>query len=304
MLYVRGMITANAFDRIEDGVFMKQILITNMVLLLSLMALTACPNNERNNNPAINPLTLPPPNGAANPSQNPAALDPSIKSFMCEFEGQRDKLRKHWNSIPMPKTTSLITINSGQRVYLRTKFFGFDRGNFGNIYMEYVPAERTKYGADTLNIVNRGLNKSLDMSQSGFAGEQVTLMVQDEGLFISISCKGTTNGTAPFKGAVESTGKTKLVCKGKSKTAASVDPIILEKPLNSILAGESFEITPELSAKLDSKATTITYETLLLSSGVNQSVTSSASLKSPSTFSIADKSIVPHAEIEVTCKLQ
>lgn len=279
---------------------MKQILITNMVLLLSLLALTACPNNERNNNPAAIPFQNPPTVPVVNPSQNPLPVDSNIKSFMCEFEGQRDKLGKHWNSIPMPKTTSLITVNGGQRVYLRNSFLGFDLGNFGTIYMQYVPADRAKSGADTLNIVNQGLTKAQNMAQSGFAGEQVKLMAQAERLFVSISCKGTT----PFKGAVESTGKTKLVCNAKSKTAASEEDKILEKPLNSILAGESFEITPEVSARLDSKATTITYEASLLDSKVSQSVTSSASLKSSSIFSIADKSIVPRAEIEVSCKLQ
>jgi|GEM_PF-5430988 len=311
MLYGYGILTAThcvvekrasykrMLKRKNLEFYMKKKIITPVLLLLSLFALTACPNNERNNTPNVTPLQTIPPVGSGGAVTNPVPLDSNIKSFECEFEGQREKTHKYWNSNTyIPKTISIITVNSGQKVYLRSQFLGFDLGNFGNIYMQYVPGDRVKSGADTLNIVNQGLSKRMNMTQSGYAGDVVQLMVDDQNMFISISCKGTT----AFKGAADSAGKIRLICKGKSSTAIDgEEQINLDKPLNSIIAGESFEISRAISGKLDSKAATITYETSLAPEAPR--VTSVASLKSPSTLSLKDKAILG-ASVDVTCKLQ
>lgn len=282
---------------------MKQKLMVHSILFLSLVALTACPGNNRSGNPPVATQQAPPVTGQ-NPITNPTPIDSNIKSFQCEFEGQRIKNHKYLNTnVNIPKTVSLITLygNTKQNVNLRSKFLGIDIGKFGEMYMQYVPGDRTKSGADTINIVNRGLNKGMSMTQSGFAGKEVKLAAtsQDGNLYVAISCKGTTS----FKGDANNTGKTKLVCKGKSSTAiTSVEQINFERPLNSLQAGETFEISQAVSAKLDARATTITYEASL-DPGVAPSVSSTGSLGSPSMLTLSDKSI-PEAEIEIECRLQ
>lgn len=279
----------------------KNALFKSIVVLLSLTAFTACPNNDRSN-PQATQLQAPPPVPPQAPVTSPAPLDPMIKSFQCDFEAFRDTTKKYWKfSSRIPKTTSLITLygNTKQNVNLRSKFLGIDIGKFGEIYMQFVPGEKNKSGADTINIVNRGLNKSMSMTQSGFAGQEVKIMAAGNNMDVSISCRGTTQ----FKGGADNTGKTKLICFGKSSTAVTTEEEIrFERPLNSIIAGEVFEISSAVSAKLDSKAATITFEASL-DPGIAPAVISVASLKSPAMLTISDKSI-PEANIEVECRLQ
>lgn len=294
---------------------MNRKIITPALLLLSLVALTACPNNDRNNNPAANQLRAPPPvspvppvGGGNPPSTNPIQLDPSIKSFQCEFEGQRYKSHKYFSSnVYIPKTTSLITLGGPgeQTVYLRTKFLGLDPGKFGTMYMRYVPAAKDKSRADTIILANEGLDKNMRMTQSGFAGQEVKLEAQDDGMFISISCKGATQ----FKESPAHTGKTNLVCTGKSSTATSAEEEINTIiPLNSIIAGESFAISQgsgALTAKLDSTASTITY-VADIDPGYAPIVVSTASLKSATRFYLVGNSRDQYSsgKISVTCGIQ
>lgn len=284
---------------------MKQKIITkifkNAALLASLLVLAACPNNDRKNAPVIAPQQGP----VSPPGGSPIAIDASIKSFQCEFEAQRSNKSKYFNSsVSIPKTIAVMTFNGNyeNRIDLRTKFLGMDFGKFGAIYMKYVPSSKTKTGTDTIILVDEGLNKNLRMSQSGYAGQEVRLEAQDDGMFVSIACKGTTQ----FKSGPAQTGKTNLICKGKSSTTLSTEREFEEViPLSSIQAGVPFEIAEALSAKLDSKASTITYIGDV-DPGYAPLVLSTASLKSPATFKISNmgKGQNSIGEINVTCNLK
>ena len=290
---------------------MKRKFITNAVLLISVMGLTACPNNENKTNPAAIQQQAPPPGGnganSGNPATNLIKLDPSIKSFLCEFEGQRYKNHKHGQSyVNIPRTTSIITLAGpgAQTVYLRNSFFGFDMGKFGTIYLRYIPAAQDKSKADTIILVNEGLNKNMIMTQSGYAGQEVKLEAAKEDLSLSVSCKGTTE----FKEAPAQTGKTNLVCTGSASTAlSSVEEINTTIPLNSIVAGEAFAISQTstaLMAQLDSAASRITY-IANMDSEKAPIVQSTASLKSPSRVYVKGNSRDEHAGwIKVTCSIQ
>ena len=298
---------------------MTQKLIRNVALLASFAALTACPSKQ---DPHVN---VPIPNqaqigpggnnpGGNNPGgNNPGGNNPggdnigsqpvsSIRSFQCEFEGSRSKTRKYFSSsINIPKTVSLITLDGlyETKIDLRTKFLGFDIGKFGKISMQFVPAAKTKSGTDTIILIDDGVNKNMRMSQSGFAGQMTRLEAQEDGMNVSVSCKGTS----PFKSGTAHTGKTNLVCKGRSSTAVTAEELVnVSIPLNSIKAGEEFVISEAVSAKLDAAATTITYSGSL-DPEYGAMVTSTASLKSSATFRLIDTT-TSATEINITCGIQ
>ena len=264
----------------------------SVILLTSLLALTACPDNGRAIAPVITPQAIPP---AANPpTGNPIAIDPSIKSFMCEYEAERNNRRTFFRS------SVTFYGNREQKIDLRTKFLGMDFGKFGAIYMRYVPAKKS--GTDTIVLVDEGLNKNMRMSQSGFAGQEVKLEAQDYDLSLSIACKGTTQ----FKSVVDQTAKTNLICKGKSGRALSPVKEFEEViPLSSIQDGEQFEIAEALGAKLDRKTSTISYIGDV-DPGRAPMVLSTASLKSATTFKIVNMGNGHNSigEIYVICNLK
>jgi hypothetical protein len=294
---------------------MKKNIMIKSVLLLSLIALTACPNSKN-----AAGVTLPDPTtnlgqnlpGPGNLTPNPAGLSDSLfKSIQCEVQGESTKDGKFLGirftkTSSIPRTTTLITLDGSRRtkINLRQKFLGIDIGHFGNITMEYVPSKLTNSGSDTLVLVNEGLNKNARMSQSGFGGQPVSLEAQSEGMYLSISCKGT----AGFKSGISSTPKTNLACRGTAKTIYGGDETI-EKliPLNSIVANEEFGLTDSgvLVAKIDAAATGITFK-----ANIDQDfapvVISSASLKSPTTFKTSDglNEVSSLTSVNVTCNIQ
>lgn len=297
---------------------MMQKIMTSSLLFLGLLGLTACPSNSSQDRaPLVAPNQgqgIPGGNNPNNPGgynpggnnpNNPGGQDWIMKGIQCEFEGQRTKNYKYGSiNMSIPKTIALISFDSRYEtpIDLRTKFLGVDIGKFGKISLQFVPADKTKSGTDTIILIDEGLNKNTRMSQSGFAGQEVKLVAQDEGLFVTVACKGTSQ----FKSGISHTGKTKLVCHGKSSTAlTSEEQIDITIPLSSIQPGEEFVISEAVSAKLDNAATTITYMGSL-DPGYAPIVTSTASLKSSATFKIVDTAKEQNslAQINVTCKIQ
>lgn len=280
-----------------------QKIMTNALLLLSLVALTACPDNSQDRNNIVTPQAQTPPgnNIGSNPANSPDQFDTIMKTIQCEFEGQRTNSSKYFNSnVSIPKTIALISLDSriGTIIDLRTKFLGFDIGKFGSISMQYVPAARTKSGTDTINLMNKGLNKNMKMSQTGYAGQVVKLEAQGDSMFVTVSCKGASQ----FKNGSAKTSKTSLACSGHSSTAITAEEEIRKTILlNSIQADEEIELSKAVRIKVDSKAETITYMGNL---DVENSleVTSVASLKSPTKFMVSEQG--SSTEIEVLCKLE
>lgn len=283
---------------------MTQKLFRNALLLASFATLSACPGKQSPhvNTPIPNQAQMGP--GANNPGGNNIGGQPvsAIRSFQCEFEGRRNKSSKYFNSyVNIPKTVSLITLDGDYetKIDLRTKFLGFDIGKFGKISMQYVPAAKTKSGNDTVILIDDGINKNMRMSQSGFAGQMTKLEAQEDGMFVTVSCKGTT----AFKSGTGHTGKTNLVCKGRSSTAITAEENVnVIIPLNSIQAGHEFTISEAVSGKLDAASTTITFSGSL-DPEYGAMVTSTASLKSPATFRLIDTT-TSATEINITCGIQ
>lgn len=287
-------------------------LVKTAVLLLSLAALSACPGKSQERINAAPPPPPPPPQALTNPGNNiggnnPGAgqVDTIFKTIQCEFEGNRVKSRKYFSSsINIPRTVSLILLDGRYEtsIDLRTKFLGLDIGKFGKISMQFVPAVKTKSGTDTIILIDDGINKNLRMSQSGFAGQMTKLEAHDDGMYVTVSCKGTSQ----FKSAAPSTSKTNLVCRGKSSTAVTAEEQVdISIPLNSIVAGEEFTISEAVSAKLDTDSTAITYSGSL-DPDYGPVVTSTASLKSAATFRLIDtsKEAQSSLEINITCHIQ
>lgn len=293
---------------------MVQKIMTKVMLLTGLLALTACPSNSNDRVNAVVPPVQsqngpgnnnPGNNNPGNIPGNQGQIDQIMKTIQCEFEGQRSKSHRFFSTnVSIPKTISMISLDSRYEnpIDLRTKFLGLDIGKFGKISMQYVPASKTKSGTDTIILIDEGLNKNMRMSQSGFAGQEVRLDAQGDGMFVTVACKGT----AQFKSGPAHTGKTNLVCHGKSSTALTQEEQIdVSIPLNSVQAGQEFMISEAVSAKLDSAATTITFMASL-DPDYSPIVTTTASLKSAATFRLIDTSRENNssAEINVTCKVQ
>ena len=288
---------------------MMQKIKTNILLLFGLVALTACPSNSPDRVNAITPNQ-----GPANPGANPPSgstpgnqgqVDSIMKTIQCEFEGQRNSSSHFFSTnTSIPKTVALISLDSRieNPIDLRTKFLGLDIGKFGKISMQFVPAARTKSKTDTIILIDEGLNKNMRMSQSGFAGQAVKLEAEGDGMFVSITCKGTSQ----FKSGITTASKTNLFCHGSSNTPLSQEKQInVTIPLSSIQAGQEFTISETVSAKLDSAATTITFMGSL-DPDYSPIVTATASLKSAATFRIMDiaKEQNSLAEIKITCSIQ
>ncbi len=285
---------------------MSQKVIKSVLLLVGLAGLTACPSNssDRVNTVAPNQtLNGPGPVSGPNGPGLPGQVDSVIKTIQCEFEGRREKSSSFFSSrISIPKTISLITLDGSYEtpIDLRTKFLGIDIGKFGKISLQYVPASKTKSGTDTIILIDDGVNKNLRMSQSGFAGQLIKLEAQQDGMFVNVSCRGTSQ----FKAPTVNTGKTNLVCKGKSSTVVTpeeqVNVII---PLNSLQAGQDVVISDAVTAKLDTAATTITFSGSL-DPEYGALITSTASLKSSATFRLIEKEKNSANEINITCNIQ
>ena len=291
---------------------MRQKHFTNSLLLLGLVVLTACPNNEsRNNAPPVVVQQQNPP-GPTNPSNpnNPFPNNPlqsNIKSFQCSLEAYRTKQSKflglHFNKNTSITPTVYVfpVVDNGieYKTYLRSIFLGIDIGNFGNITMKYVPAVKTKSKTDTIILSDSRLNEKINMSQSGFAGSDVKLEAYGDDMSLVVSCKGIVS---QFKSGTTSTKKTNLICRGTSHTATSeLEEVDMTIPLSELLNGEEHAISSAVGIQLDKDAANITY-TGALDLEDDVKVISTASLKSPASFTLADKKA--SAKIDITCAVE
>ncbi|MBY0554412.1 hypothetical protein K2P97_07780 [bacterium] len=291
---------------------MKQNIMTKTVLLLSVLALTACPSKREEAKvivPNSNQGQDIPGNNPQNPTIPDQQMNDIFRSFQCEVEGNVQKQRKFLgirfnSSVNIGRTTSLFTLDARvpTPVDLRRKFLGIDIGKFGVISMEYVPANATKSGTDTIVLKNVGLNGNMRMSQSGFGGQPVKLEALGDGMYLSISCKGTSQ----FKSGTSHTSKTNLACRGKSVTVnGGTEEIEFLRPLNSLLADEEFEISSVVTGKLDRTQSAITFR-----ANIDQeyapAIVSTASLKSPATFKTSDGKTEQQSvtSVSVTCNIQ
>lgn len=295
------------------GVFMKQNIMAKTVLLLSVLALTACPS-KREEAKVIVPNSnqgqdIPGGNNPQNPTIPDQQFNDVLRSFQCEVEGNVQKQRKFLGirfntSVNIGRTTTLFSLDarSQTQVDLRRKFLGIDIGKFGVISMEYVPANATKSGNDTIVLKNVGLNGNMRMSQSGFGGQPVTMEALGDGMYLRISCKGTSQ----FKSGTSHTSKTNLACRGKSVTVAGgTEEIEFLRPLNSLLADEEFEISSAVTGKLDRSQSAITFRANI-DADYAPAVVSSVSLKSPATFKTSDGKNEEGSltSVAVTCNIQ
>lgn len=282
---------------------MKLTIVKNAALILGLLALTACPNNERRSTLATPQGGATPPVGAGQPPTGNAngSLNLNMRSIQCDLEARRTKDGKFFTSSKsIPKTMAIFTIDPriDQTIKLQTKFLGlFDIGKFGKTYLKFVPAAVN--GSDTLILVNEGLGvngRQVSMKQAGFAGSEVKLEAYAEGLFMSLTCKGTSQ----FSTKTSQTAKTNLVCSGKSNTIGSENENVeVVLPMASLTSGEEFTISNAVTGKLSNNGSVITY-TATLDSDYGPRVTSSSSLNALSNIKISDDV----ASIDISCKIQ
>lgn len=315
---------------------MRQKNFTKSLLLLSLVAFTACPNNDRNNNaPPIIQQDYPNnpnfPNNPNNPNfpnnpNNPNNPDPNnpygsgqliYKDFDCVLEAYRNRPRKFLGLIryneftPIGRTIFKISFIEGAAnppFYLKTRFPIFDRGGFGEITMDYNAAGG-KNKSDMLIITDRGLNDNIKVVQQGFAGSEVKIEAfsdsDTDDMHLFVACKGSPR--SQFKNGENSANKTHLTCVGSSYTGtSSKEEINWTQPLNSIQEGEELAISSSVSIKVENSASMITFNGSL-DLERNATITSTASLKSEAKFRLKDISKKKHntsAETDVTCKLE
>lgn len=301
-------------------------------LLLNLVIMTACPNNEsRNNAPPIvvqqqnppipgpgNPGNPGNPGGPGNPidPNNPYGPGPLVfKDFDCVLEAYRQRPRKflgikYIDFDPIPRTVFKISFIEGAGsapFYLRTRFFGLDSGQFGEIKMEYKPAGGNKK-SDRLIITDKGLNGIIKVIQEGFAGSEVSLEgfsdSETDDMRIFVACQGSPHSR--FKNEESPAAKTNLVCLGTSYTATSSrEDVNVTIPLSSIQPGEVFAISSAVSAELDTSLKKITF-TGSLDLERNALITTTSSLKSSARFYIRDiaKKHNSFANIDIICNLE
>ena len=296
---------------------MKQKIFKSLLILMSALAFTACPNNDRSRPQAAQMQAQPPmnPTNPTNPPQapvaNPISMDSKTRTFGCEMKG-------YTGNTNIYGTAALGYADSWERVLpfvLSTK--NYEGGKFmrflkkltrywspGGIDLEYSPAARTKEKTtDMMTLSNDGLIPNTMISQSGFAGQEVELVVkQGNDLEIHITCKGTSK----FKSEVTTAVKTNLVCKGKSSLpTGGIDVVDITLPLNSIRPNEEFQISNSLYGQFDSKATKITYRgSLEPDSDSAPEFTTTASLLAPATYHLEDTRKSANVDLNVTCRLQ
>ncbi len=157
-------------------------------------------------------------------------LDPSFKTIQCEFEALRHVegrwIQRDYNTGHLT-TSVVIDSRMRQEIDLRRKFLGIDIGDFGNTKMTFTPAG-LRGAADTITVSNSGLNQTTSTSQSGFAGQDVRLEIQnDEGtLRLMVSCKGQSQ----FKKNLATKTFTKFNCKGSANLGSRNEKIDISLP--------------------------------------------------------------------------
>ena len=227
--------------------------------------------------------------------------DPNYRVINCDFEASRTVQGKIFErTYNTGHMTTSMTVDSrmAQTINLRSLFLGFDIGSFGKTEMIYTPAG-LKGSADTIKVSNNGLNETISMSQSGFAGEEVKLDAQsDDGLTrLMVSCKGQ----GKFKKNTTTTVFSKLNCKGTSNLGARKEQVNLSLPYNTNLLGHEISLAENLvltvsgdsSAQQDNARLTLTASNV----DVDLTVQTSAYLKTAGQIKIDDG----YTAVDVTC---
>lgn len=286
---------------------MKQKVTKSLLVLLSLTALTACPTQSRPGNPPVSQLNAPPP-VSPNYGVAPITADPNFKSFNCVFGAERQGTKWGLNgTISIPRTESVTyrystSPNDRARITLQSIFPLLDLGKFGELGMQFDSVTASKQGADTITVISHGLNKSMRITQSGYAGEDTGFVVNQSSETSYLSMDVYCKGKAQFKGASDIKGKTRFVCKGSTSGADTGNDVIdLDRPLNSIVSGEYFPLSSELNVMWDEKTARITYRAQLAEEA--PAVESSSSLLSPSKFTLTDKKY-SNTGVQVECRLK
>lgn len=233
------------------------------------------------------------------PGNNPS--NPDFRVINCDFEASRtiqgQSFERTYNTGHL---TSSVTVDSRmfQTINLRNLFLGFDIGSFGKTEMIYTPAG-LKGSADTIKVANNGLNETIVMSQSGFAGEEVKLEAQsdDGAMRLMVSCKGQ----GKFKKNTTTTIFSKLNCKGTSNLGSRKEQVNLSLPYNTNLLGHEISLAENLvlkvtgdgSAQQDNARMTLTATNV----AVDLTVQTSAYLKTAGQLKIDDG----YTAVDVTC---
>jgi len=211
------------------------------------------------------------------------STDPNFKTIQCEFEAYRVS-QGRWlrQESRTPKLTTTLSFDgrTSQAIDLRSRFLGFDIGNFGRTTMNYKPAG-IKGTADTITITNQGLDKSLNLSQSGFAGQAVTLdvMSEDGNMKMTVSCAGQSSS---FRKNVAAKAFTQYVCRGKSSLYGSrLETIEAVFPYNAALLNSELNLAENLTATVTGDTGTDNARITFTAHGIGSSVSlqSSAYLK-------------------------
>ncbi len=216
--------------------------------------------------------------------------DFNVKTVKCEFEAMRSRGFGSY----IPKTSISIPVDGRMKqvVDLRTKFLFFDIGSFGNTQMTFMPAG-IKGNADMITISNQGLNeKAMSLSQSGFAGQQVTLdVMSDDGeMKLSVKCGGQVG--SQFKKNAVNKVYTKYTCRGTSSLYGSRrEPVEMAFPFDTNLFTSELPLAQNLSATVTgdtagSDSARITF--IAYGVGQNLSMTTSSNLKSVSILKASD----------------
>lgn len=187
-------------------------------------------------------------NGGTVSPTTPTITGPHIT---CEFEAYRSSqgrwFRKESRTPKVTAYLGLANTTSSASFDLRNKFLGFDIGQFGRTTMSYKPAG-IKGTADTITISNQGLDGSLSLSQSGFAGQSVSMdvMSDDGNMKLVVSCIG--QGTT-FRKNVAAKAFTQYVCRGKASLYGSrMENIEAVFPYNASLLNSELNLAENLTA--------------------------------------------------------
>jgi hypothetical protein len=182
---------------------------------------------------------------------NPSAPNITGAHVVCEFEAYRSSQGRWFRrESRTPKLTAylgLVNTTSAASVDLRNKFLGFDIGSFGRTTMSYKPAG-IKGTADTITITNQGLDGSMSLSQSGFAGQAVSMdvMSDDGNMKLTVSCSGQG---ATFRKNVAAKAFTQYVCRGKASLYGSrLENIEAVFPYNASLLNSELNLAENLTA--------------------------------------------------------
>lgn len=245
-------------------------------------------------------------------SQNQGGLTPPINSgttpdnstlrtVECEFEAYRSGNSGFFNrQVGTGHLTGQFNFDGRlpQTFNLRSKFLGLDAGAFGVTKLIYTPST-IQGSSDTITLSNQGLNKQLQASQSGFAGQNVSLDMQsdDGSMRLTVSCTGKTG----FRKNIKPKAYTQYVCRGESSLYGSKrEKVQVSFPYNSTLIGSELRIAENLTATVtgdqsgaDDARITFT------ATGVGSSVSliSNAYLKTKSVLKATDN----YTNIDLTC---